>query len=200
MSVRCGVVLSSSAADIGLQSTATTSVEAGGLFGGGLGSIGLGAPPRITSAANPFGSVTQSMVSTSTASSLLSSEPAFGGNGGGGGGSQPPFSLTSQPQFGQSPSFGQQSIFGASTKSGIGGPSLGGGPPPFTTSSFGGMFGSNVAGTGSSENLSFGALASQGHAGFAGQAQQGSGFNSGLGGSGFGTPPMAGSSFSGWRH
>ena len=42
----------------------------------------------------------------------------------------------------------------------------------------------------SSENLSFGALASQGHAGFAGQAQQGSGFNSGLGGSGFGTPPM----------
>ena len=36
----------------------------------------------------------------------------------------------------------------ASTKSGIGGPSLGGGPPPFTTSSFGGMFGSNVAGTG----------------------------------------------------
>ena len=45
----------------------------------------------------------------------------------------------------------------------------------------------------SSETLSFGALASQGHAGFAGQAQQGSEFKFGAGGSAgtsFGTPAM----------
>ena len=45
----------------------------------------------------------------------------------------------------------------------------------------------------SSETLSFGALASQGHAGFAGQTEQGSGFNfatGGSGGTGFGTPSM----------
>ena len=74
----------------------------------------------------------------------------------------------------------------------------------------------------SSETPSFGALASQGHAGFAGQAQQGSGFKFGAGGSAgtsFETPAMyvaqshvvhvyngflcciyrMGSSFSGWR-
>ena len=59
MSVRFGVVFSSSAVEVGPQSTATTSVGGGTLFGG-LASLGLGGPPRISAADNPFGSVTQS--------------------------------------------------------------------------------------------------------------------------------------------
>ena len=60
MSVRIGVVFCSSAAEVGLQSAVITSVGSGALFGGGLASMGLGGSPQVSTADNPFGSVTQS--------------------------------------------------------------------------------------------------------------------------------------------
>jgi hypothetical protein len=167
-------------ADVVSQSLAPVSSVGGGELFGGLGGLGLGGTPRSSATANPFGSFTSGVDSTTPVSSaqlfsgtgglvtstgVLGASPIGGlGASSPGGSGKAPFTLGSQPQFAQGPKFGQTSVFGG------GGPSLGG-----PSVNLGGRFASAAA---RMEDISFGVLAGQGSDGGFG-SHQGLGFSSG---------------------